>query len=296
LAAIITDAQPWADYLDVREAFSTLPPPLDFVFPGVPAGTLAMLVSAGGTGKSIKALQMAISVAAGQDYWNIWGEHPGPGRVIVLSAEDPSDVIRRRLFALQASRAAPISQTAMDNLRVKVAHGKGFFLGNWDGKDFSTSSSLALLAQEIAEFRPRLLVLDTLNRCLAGVSENDNAAMGRVIAELERIIAPIGCAALVLHHTSKATALGGQGDQQQAARGAGALTDNARFQMNLTTMTDTEAKKYNIPDGQRRSWVRTTVTKCNYIPAPADRWFERIEGGVLQFAAQPKEKSAGAYD
>jgi RecA-family ATPase len=291
-----TSTQLWTDYLDLRDVFSSPPPALKFAFPGVSLGTLAMLVSAGGVGKSMLALQMAISVAAGEDYWKIWGEDPEPGPVIVLSAEDPGDVLRRRLHALQASLSRPISQDVVDKLRAKVVHGKSFSFGTWDGKDFSMSASLGLLEREIAEFQPRLLVLDTLNRCLAGISENDNGAMGRVIAELERIVAPVGCAALVLHHTTKATALSGQGDQQQAARGAGALTDNARFQMNLTTMTEAEAKKYNIPDEQRRAWVRTTVTKCNYVSAPADRWFRRTEGGVLQGGNSPTAKSGGVYD
>lgn len=107
------------------------------------------------------------------------------------------------------------------------------------------------------------------------------------MAEVEQLIAPTGTAALVLHHTSKATALQGQGDAQQAARGASAITDNARWQCNLVTMDPAEAEKRGVPPDERRSWVRASVTKVNYAAAPPDRWMRRGPGGVLAASMPP---------
>lgn len=300
LAAVVEDLPPpkvpptlWTDYLDVSAALAAPAPELDFVLPGLVAGTLGVMVSPGGAGKSMLALGMAVSVAAGRDLWQTLGGHPAAGSVLVVSAEDPSVILARRLHSLRDSEPLPFGDPdVLARLRIKVVHGKGWSFGTWDGSDFAASEGLRTLEREVAEMRPRLLVLDTLNRCLAGMNENDNAAMGRVVAEIERVIAPTGTAALVLHHTSKATALGGQGDAQQAARGASAITDNARWQMNLITMDPKEAESRGIGPEERRQWVRAAVTKVNYAQAPDDRWLRRGPGGVLAASTPPAMKEA----
>jgi RecA-family ATPase len=284
----------FTDYLDVTATLAAPPPPLDFVLPGLLAGTMGVLVSPGGAGKSMLALAMAVSVAAGRDVWNVVGEDPKAGPVIVVSAEDPSVILARRLHALRDSAPGIFDDPATAaRLRLKAVHGRSFSLGSWDGVVFIPSVALDILEREIAELRPRLVVFDTLNRCLAGISENDNAAMGRIVSEVERIIAPTSSAALILHHTSKATALQGQGDQQQAARGAGAITDNARWQMNLMTMTKEDAEARSISADDRRSWVRAIVPKCNYAATPPDRWLRREEGGILRLAEPPVAVAKG---
>ena len=278
----------FSDYLDITAALAAPPPELDFVLPGLLAGTMGVLVSPGGAGKSMLAMGMAVSVAAGQDVWHVLGEDPIPGPIVFVSAEDPSVILARRLHALRDSSPLPFRDIeALARLHIKAVHGRNWSLGSWDGTTFTPSDGLLTLEREIAELRPRLLVFDTLNRVLAGISENDNAAMGRVVAEVERLIAATSTAALVLHHTSKATALQGQGDAQQAARGASAITDNARWQCNLVTMEPKEADARGIAAEERRSWVRACVTKVNYAALPPDRWLRRGLGGVLTVATPP---------
>jgi RecA-family ATPase len=282
------------DYLDVAAVLRSPPPPLDFVLPGLLAGTVGVLVSPGGVGKSMLALGLATSVAAGRDAWQLTGEDSRPGPVIVVSAEDPAVILARRLHSLRDS-AKPLFKDpgVVERLHVKCVHGRGFSLGSWDGSAFEPSEALTTLEREVAELRPRLLVFDTLNRCLAGVSENDNAAVGRIISEIERIVAPTGTAALVLHHVSKATALGGQGGEQQAARGASAITDNARLQLNLVGMTVEDAEARGITAEGRRQWVRLVTSKCNYAAPSDDRWLRREAGGVLAQAEPPEPRATG---
>ncbi len=149
-------------------------------------------------------------------------------------------------------------------------------------KEFRASMS------EVEELRPRLAVLDTLNRCLAGIPENDNAAMGRIVSELEAMVAPVGAACLVLHHVGKGAAREGSGDEQQAARGAGAITDNARWPGNLVGLPREEAEARDIPDEERRRWVRWAVSKGNYAVGLPDRWLWRDAGGVLRARELPE--------
>jgi RecA-family ATPase len=271
----------FADYLDPAALLAAPPPALDFVMPGLLAGTLGVLVSPGGVGKSMLALTMALSIAAGRDAWQLLGEDPAPGPVLVVSAEDPAEILARRLHALRDSAPGLFTVPMLERLHLKAAHGTGFAFGTWDGKSFMMSSALETLGQEIEALRPRLVILDTLNRCLAGISENDNGAMGRVISELEAVIAPTRAACLMLHHIGKATALSGQGDHQQAARGASAITDNARLQLNLVGMSKEEAEARGLNDEQRRGWVRLVAAKVNYAPPMPDRWLKRETGGVL---------------
>jgi RecA-family ATPase len=82
----------------------------------------------------------------------------------------------------------------------------------------------------------RLVVIDTLNRAISagGVDENSNSDMGRVLSPLERLCDEAGCAVLFAHHVSEGMASSGRTAEQRAARGAGVITDNARWQANLS--------------------------------------------------------------
>lgn len=272
----------WRDYLDLGALLAAEPPELDFSLPGLLAGTLGLLVSAGGTGKSMLAFEWAISKALGRDHWRTLGENPRAGRVLVVSAEDPAPIISRRLHALIGG--APETWAAVqENLRIKAATGTGFSFGSLSKKTgrFLSSPELDTLAAEIEEWRPSLIVFDTLNRCLAGLDENDNATVGLIMSHLESMVQPVGAAALLLHHTSKAASLNGLGDKQEAARGAGALTANARFAQNLVGMDEREAKARGFTADERQRWVRLPSPKANYVPPMSERWLLRREGGVL---------------
>lgn len=64
--------------INILEAFAAAPPPLDYVLPNMVAGTVGALVSPGGAGKSMLALQLAAQIAGGPDLLEV-GELPtGP--------------------------------------------------------------------------------------------------------------------------------------------------------------------------------------------------------------------------
>jgi len=271
----------WQDYLQLATLLAAPPPPLEFVLPGLLPGTMGLLVSAGGVGKSMLALEIAASIAIGRDVFGLFGEAPRPGKVIVVAAEDPAEILAHRLHALAKSLTAEERVIFLDRVRIKGVLGQGWSLGTWNGQSFQPSAGLVTLAAEIEEWRPALVAFDTLNRCLAGISENDNAIVGAVVSEIERTIAPTRTAALVLHHVTKGAALAGLGDAQQAIRGASALTDNARLQLNLVGMSLEEAEARDIATEDRRQWVRLVWAKANYSPPRPDLWLRRLAGGVL---------------
>jgi len=101
---------------DLRSAFIEPPKPLDFVLPGLPVGCVGALVSPGGVGKSMLALQLAMQIAGGPD-WIGLGKL-GRGTVLYLPAEDPWPVLHQRLFALGGGLDAELRANVERNLRL----------------------------------------------------------------------------------------------------------------------------------------------------------------------------------
>ena len=260
--------------LDIRECCETDPPPFDFVLPGLKAGTVGALVSPGGAGKSMYALQAAACVCGAPDA--LASDHgdtdsrPTRGPVLYLSAEDPSDVLHARIRALSLGLAPESKELLCENLIAASLLGTCI--------DLTQDSWLQQLRVESEGMR--LVILDTLRRCHQA-DENDSSAMAGLLNGLEQVCAETGTTILFLHHASKAGALNG-GDGQQASRGSSVLTDNARYQANLIVMSPQEAQDLNVDESCRRSFVRLAAPKVNYSAPIADRWYRRHAGGVLR--------------
>lgn len=270
------------DWLDLRAAIEQTPKPLDFVLPGLKSGTVGAIVSPGATGKTMLALQAAITVACGADTLNLTalGWQSVGGRVLFLSGEDPEDVLGERMHHI-GQRLAPEQREALfERLAVAPLMGRGPDLMSQQWRDW--------LATEAADVR--LIVIDTLRR-FHRMDENDGGEMAGLLAYLEQICRENDATILFLHHTSKAGALS---DAQQASRGSSVLTDNARFQANLVTMTPSQAEEWGIDESCRRHFVRLSFAKLNYSAPLPDRWFRRREGGVLEPAVLDRPISAVA--
>jgi hypothetical protein len=167
---VVLSATSLPEKIDLAATFSGPPPELDWVWPGFLAGTVGVLVAAGGTGKSYWALQAAMAVADGSGDSDLLGLAP--------------------------------------------AHG------------------------------------------------------GRV-------------------NVDKSSSRNGMADQQQAARGASALVDNARWGGYLCRMSAAESARLadagrSISLERRSYYLRFGVSKQNYGILPPERWYERLAGGVLR--------------
>jgi len=266
--------------IDILQAFEETPPPLDFVLPGLLAGTVGAMVSPGGAGKSMLALELAVLVTTGTDVSGFGqGVQRHTGKVAFLAAEDPADAIRHRLHAPGQHLGPGVrEQFAMDCIIEPLA-GLQADINKPDWLEF---------VEAMASGR-RLLFLDTLRR-FHNFDENDSGQMAQLIGILEGVAHRTGCAVVFLHHASKAAALNGQGDMQQASRGSSVLVDNVRWQMFLAGASKDEAKTLGIDEAMRGYFVRAGVSKQNYGPPVADVWMRRAEGGVLvpaEFATSP---------
>lgn len=258
--------------INILQAFEVEPPPLDFVLPGLVRGTVGAIVSPGGTGKSMLAMEIAILVASGIDLSGVaGGKEVKTGKVVFLAAEDPEAALLQRLHSIGKLLNSEERQAVAANLIIEPLIGK---LPNvMDKKWFDA-------IKRVSE-GSRLLVLDTLRRFHIS-EENDSGEMSQVVGQMEAIAAPNNLALVFAHHTSKASAMGGQGDMQQASRGSSVLVDNIRWQMYLASMTEKEAQKMGVEEARRGFFVRTGVSKQNYGSPMPEHWMLRIEGGVLK--------------
>ena len=274
-------------WLDIAGALEHEPPPLDFVLPGYVAGSVGSIVAAGATGKTMLALQIAVHVAGGEDTLalaGVAGWTPTTGRVLYLSGEDPADVIAGRVHAIGGYMPdADARARVASSLRIAPLVGYGARIDQGEWRSWIEKEAIDA----------RLVIIDTLRR-FHGQDENDGGAMAELLAHLEHICRVGGTSIVFLHHVSKASALNGAAGEQQASRGSSVLTDNVRWQANLATMSEREAKAAGVPDDQRRRFVRLAFPKVNYGPPVADLWFQRERGGVLRPAPQIAAAAAAA--
>lgn len=265
--------------IDLMWAFENEPPPLDFIWSGFLSGTVGALVAPGATGKSYWALEAAMCIASSVPGGDVLQLNPSKtGRVIYLAGEDPEPVLLRRIHAI-GKYLSPAARAAIaKNLVLESIMGKG--LNIMDERHM----------QRILDFchGARLIVLDTLSR-VHHLDENSNGEMAQLVSRLEQIAYLTGASVLYLHHVNKNSARDGQTGQQQAARGASALIDNARWCGFVERMTEEKAELLSdrtfdrrpIGNDRRKYFLRFGSSKINYGEELDERWYERQAEGVL---------------
>lgn len=297
---------------------TTLRSKLDFILPGLLRGSVALLVGPGGVSKSFLALQTAVVLALGKDHWKLWpskGWMPKPEgrRVVILNLEDTPDIIAVRMHDVFQSLFAvagvniPGNKDERDliyevNSRVDIMplYGQGVSIGqmNNESRQIEPTAWLrrieAYLEGDNETQKADLVILDTFNRSLGGLDENSSGQMGPVLGLLEGVCKRIGCSFLIIHHVNKLSMVTGDGGAQQAIRGASAITDNCRWQTNLSTMSKEEGKKrgFDIDKGTHKTWVQVDLSKINYGEPQPSRWLQRGKFGVLDGREDPPEELA----
>lgn len=254
--------------VDIALCYSTPPKPREYVLPSLLPGTVGSIVSPGGLGKSMLAIELAHCIAGGVDLLGL-----GPlngGRVTYLSAEDGNDILHDRLHAIGGRLSQEQRAACADRI----------VIGDLTNQRSNLLEQQCLKRVEKFATGSRLLFLDTLRTFHDG-DENDGRQMSGLISSIRHIAASTGCAIVFLHHTTKAMTVSGQGDMAQASRGSSVLADSIRWQSYLAGMTTNEAEAYGVNDGQRDDFVRFGISKQNYGARFDERWFHRSEGGVL---------------
>lgn len=157
----------------------------------------ALLYAPPSSYKSFIALDVALSTSSG----NIcFGETPVVGPVFYAALEGRSH-LRKAIRAWKIAKQA----NKIDN----------FYLGR---------APLIGIDSEIQEFgneikkkcaAPKLIIIDTLSKSMAGLNENDAKDAGRFIQFCDSLVEAFHCSVLAIHHTGK--------DKDRGARGSSAF-------------------------------------------------------------------------
>jgi RecA-family ATPase len=268
------------------DRYLSTPPPLRrwLLKDLVVLGKVGAVIAPGGSSKSQWMLQLAVSVATGialAEHWEV-GE---TGGVIVLFAEDDDDEIHRRLHRIQnhltiAGHRAALTPLA-ERLFIFSTIGTDTLLtrkGNTGEVSATvTVDRIAALARLVKDLR--LIVIDPGSRFRGG-EENSNEDATRFVEALEKLAQQTGATVMLAHHANKNSSTTGD-VSQGASRGASALTDGLRWQMNMNRPTDAQARTFDLPTDALGRYVAATVTKTNYSAIPSPVLLERGQDGYL---------------
>lgn len=274
-AEILKGRQRFGKGLDLVNAAIEKPQELDFVLPGLLAGSVGSIVSPGGTGKSMLALQLVSQLAGAPDFLRLGDIKKG--RAVYFAAEDPEQALIHRFHNLCSYLNQEQRECLFQNLTIRTVLGKQPNL-----LDEEWAHHIRSFASE-----SRLIVLDTLRRFHLG-DENSSSDMNQVLNVLDAISTETGCAIVFIHHANKGSAYQGTGDMQQASRGSSVLVDNIRWQAFLSVMSKDEAKTWGVEENVRKSFVRFGISKQNYGMPFDDKWYRRHDGGILKPAVLEK--------
>lgn len=180
-----------------------LPPPREWVVPEwMPKGYVTALYGDGGTGKSLLAQQIMTMLATGRP-WFDQGVCLPPMKVYGLFCEDDENELWRRQHAINQQFNIPMSD--LHNMRLVSRVGCDNFLMTFDGKDTGRfTCSFADLVEDLNQFKPDLVVLDTAADLFGG-NENNRAHVRQFVQNCcARIARQNNGAVLLCAHPSDA--------------------------------------------------------------------------------------------
>lgn len=226
-----------------------------FVWDGLlPANHVTLLAAHGGTGKSLVALLLAVSVAMKLPLFNVPTQQ---GRVVFFSGEDDAGTIRHRLgFICDRLGINPADLEGKLHLIDATAHDPVLYAQQDRGKSGTTPTYDALRAY-VREVQPVLLILDNASDVFAG-SEIDRTAVRAFMRHAALLGRESGAAVLLLAHVDKGTSRGDRQKNTEGYSGSTAWSNSARSRLFMTRAEDgsitLEHQKSNL--GKLRDTIR----------------------------------------
>jgi len=195
----------------------------------IPSRTVTILAGDGGVGKSLLALQLAITSALDLE---TLGLKPTACHVIYVGAEDEVDEFHRRIDGILRAHDVPYSDLEGGFLLLSLAD-KDATLASPDAKGVMLPTPLmGQLIDKAVEFEPGLIVLDT-SADLYGGDEIKRSQVRGFVAMLRSIAMKVDCAIVLLQHPSVAGMQSGAGTS-----GSTAWNNSVRSRLYLTSAED----------------------------------------------------------
>lgn len=232
-------------------------------------GFCSVVVSPGGTGKSAWVAAIAADMA---EHRNTLHDAPhGPLKSWIYNLEDPRDETLRKLAALDAAKG--ISTDALSRVIVNSGRDRSLIVAEEKERGvYVAAPDVDLLIREMREKSIDVLIVDPAVRAHR-LPENDNKAIDLMMDQFARVAHEANASVLLVHHTRKGFVAG----EMDSMRGASAMGSAARVAFTLQTMTSEEGVDMNIPEAERRSYVRVDNAKANLSPPPLGAEWLKLE-------------------
>ena len=262
-ASAVPEPPPYIDWVNAAELHGE-PPARDWLVHGmVPMDTVTLLYGDGGTGKSLLALQLAVSTVLGRVWLN---KIPSSGPVIYFSAEDDRSELHRRVSAI--CKLHECTTGSLVNLHLANMAGQDALLASIGKKTGALTPSMVFetLNKHAMVVRPKLIVLDTLADIFPG-NENDRAQVRQFVGLLRGLAIRHRCAVLTLAHPSLSGMASGTG-----ASGSTAWNNSVRSRLYFDRIRSDGYE--SDPDARRLK-----VMKANYGPIDGEialRWQDGV--------------------
>ena len=180
-------------FIPAVDFLTTSSPDTDWLVNGViEAGSNGFIVADPKTGKSVAAVDLALSLACGLPWLEMFV--PRPVRTALVSREDNPVTTQRRTKRLMQAKG--VNELLEENLYVNTAAQTPTLM-------LDNDEELTELIVELKRHRIEFCILDVFNR-LHNADENDNTEMVGVLARIKRIQTEAGCSVAIVHHFNKA--------------------------------------------------------------------------------------------
>jgi RecA-family ATPase len=252
-----------------------VPPRRWLVRDWIPLGTVTLLSGDGGVGKSLLALQLAVATATGRAWLGRPLDEYGP--VLFATAEDDEAELHRRLWDIAS--AEKLTWADLADLRPVSFAGKDALLATLEsGGVLRPTALFDALDAAMAEYSPRLVILDTLADLFAG-NENDRTQARQFIGLLRGLAIRHECAVVLLSHPSLTGLNSGSGTS-----GSTGWSNSVRSRLYVERMTYRDGLTVIEDDPDKRV---LRAMKSNYAARGAEivvRW----QDGVFVAEAAPE--------
>lgn len=265
----------------------------DFVKPGFPLGTIGSLIAPKGTGKTYRALQDGLLIAATQQY----GKRGG---VLYLAADNSTDEIVSKFQNIVKAFNLTDKETNYAQVNFKIW---SLFEESPDLLEDIKNNKRPLVdavcaIEKIYDHRNplRLIIFDTL-RQFTRADERDNKSMRQLLAVLKLICKRLNCSCLILRHSPQNIRFRDNVylcDLQQLNYhyGSSVLFDDIQYHEYMATMNHVSnycevingiMPEKSISTENRNLFVHSGCYKQNYgdVKPIAEQWYKRNENGVL---------------
>lgn len=269
-AATFFDNLDWS----VRRFEGDAPPLENVIEDFLPKGFVTTIYSAGGTGKSTLAMNMAVKIAAadGWDDVDFLGHKVNGGAVVILTAEDPEVILHRRFRATVDVVAAEIGisreeafERVAKNLSIVNTFEYSVQLFTLDGflnttlKVTPYYTSFLELLKQIKNLQ--LVIIDTKSQ-YSPAEGKGNVIVTQEMTHYRMMTKETGASVMLLHHTSKASRDGSQ-TGAQAFRDETALFDGVRAAWYLRSCKTSELQSSGIDDSTSGKYLFLENSKNN---------------------------------